>query len=246
MLVERFREKTGKKKQPETFMDSEDNLESFQSWIRKLEQSTLSLSSRLAAIERRISGRPSDTSSILSQDTMQGPIQRIFADLKDAKKKKTVEETAHILDTEFSFMQEELVKQRDDLESMKEQLGSITTSLQEIKDQLVELHTTNMQLVGDTTTRLDRIERREPPTLKLAGKEIPIEITGLIGGIIMFFIALIVIIGQKDIIISPIFLSIIGIILIASTIIKTLKLSATPLKSLKKTEPIARQIDDTR
>ncbi|MEM0466167.1 MAG: hypothetical protein QXX20_00985 [Candidatus Thermoplasmatota archaeon] len=250
MLADHFKPKTNaKKKQKAEENEFEENLESMKTWVRKIEQSTQSISSRLAAIERRISGRPADTQSILSNDATQGPIQRIFAELKDVKKKKNPDEIIHVLDMEFSYIQEEIIKHREELDVLKEQLRSITDSLSQIKENLDALQTTHIQLVHDLTKRLEIMERRAPPVMKLGSKEIPIEMTGLIGGILMLAITLIVVAGQKDILISPVFLFSISLILLGSTALKTMKFSNSTihgfLSSKTKTSAVVAKNNDT-
>ncbi len=252
MLADRFKPTPdAAKKRKQNAADKEqfeENIESMKTWVRKIEQTSQSISSRLAAIERRISGRPTDTQSLLSGDISAGPIQRIFAELKDAKKKKTPEETIQLVDMEFSFIQEEIIKQREELDDLKEKFRAITDSFDTINKNLDELQTTNMQLAQDIATRLDILERRAPPVLKLGTKEIPIEMTGLIGGILMLAITGIVIAGQKDILISPVFLFAVSIILLASTALKTMKFSNytfnTFTQKRKHPSPITRKTHD--
>ena len=76
------------------------------------------------------------------------------------------------------------------------------------------------QMSRDVNVRLEKIERREPPVMRIGSMEIPIEFTGVIGGILVFIIAILVIVGQKEIIISPIFLAVVGILLISSALFK--------------------------
>ena len=53
MLTQREKKKMLKKED----VVSEDNIQSLRSWVRKIEQSTMSVSSRLSAVEKRLSGR---------------------------------------------------------------------------------------------------------------------------------------------------------------------------------------------
>lgn len=57
-------------------------------------------------------------------------------------------------------------------------------------------------------------------TMRIGEREVSLEITGIIGGIIAFLIAGLIMLGGRDIIISPIFLTIIGIIFISFSILK--------------------------
>jgi len=216
----------------------EENIQSLRSWIRKIEQSTTSIGSRLAAVEKRLSSKKLDTTnSSLSPDILQGPIERIFQTIKEEKKKQTNQELVSLLDIEFTVMQDELVQQHQDIDTMKQQLNDITTALGEIDVRLQRLNQTTSNLTADLTPRMKKIEQREPPVIRLGDMEVPIEITGIIGGILAFIVAFLVIIEQKDIIISPLFLSFIGIILIGSALIKSVDFHRS-----SRTHPKNRQI----
>jgi hypothetical protein len=69
MLVNKNKE--NKKKIRKDTITSEDTIQSFRSWVRKIEQMTNSISCRLAAVEKRISSQKNGNSnnSILT-DTM--------------------------------------------------------------------------------------------------------------------------------------------------------------------------------
>jgi len=224
MLTHKRKLKTTKKKTKKD-TSTQDNIQSVRSWVRKIEQTTNSVSSRLAAVEKRISKRNMDSSNnSLSITMIEGPIERIFADLKDEKNNKGLVEVSKILDSEFSIMQEELVSQENEISSIESQLTTISVSLAEIKEEIKNVHTAETQLSRDLHIRLEKIESREPPMMKIGSMEIPIEFTGIIGGILVFIIAILVIVGQKEIIISPIFLAIVGILLIGSALFKTINL----------------------
>ena len=219
MLVNKHKPKTSKKKT----MSSQGNIQSMRSWIRKIEQSTNSVSSRLSAVEKRISRRSMGSSNDLIQSNLlDGPIEQIFADLKEGKSSKDIEEVSRLLDSEFAIMQEELISQENEITSLEGQLSTISSSLAEIKEEMEKLQTSEMQMSRGVNVRLDKIERREPPVMKIGTMEIPIEFTGVIGGILVFVIAILVIVGQKEIIISPAFLAIVGILLISSALFKTI------------------------
>ena len=53
MLVRKPKTKTTKKKTKKD-TSSQDNIQSMRSWIRKIEQTTSSVSSRLSAVEKRL------------------------------------------------------------------------------------------------------------------------------------------------------------------------------------------------
>jgi len=238
MLVRKPKTKTTKKKTKKD-ASSQDNIQSMRSWVRKIEQMTNSVSSRLSAVEKRISRRNLESPSDPIQKAMlEGPIERIFADIKEEKNNKDIEEVSRILDSEFSIMQEELISQENEITSLESQLTTISSSLVEIKEEIKKLHTSETQMSNEINVRLEKIESREPPVMKIGSMEIPIEFTGVIGGILVFIIAIFVIVGQKEIIISPVFLAIVGVLLIGSALFKTINLGSGISRYYKKTTKI--------
>ena len=239
MLVDKRKSKTTKKKSKKEAIPSEDTIQSFRSWIRKLEQTSNSLSSRLSAVERRLSKRKSaGTSASLSGPLMEGPIEKIFEYLNEEKQGKPIEEVSKILDSEFAIMQEELIAQQTELVSLKESMEDLCTSLSDLTEEMKDSQHQGSTAVEDITARVKSIERREPPVMKLGRMEIPIELTGVIGGILAFILAFLIITGQKDIILSPLFLFIVGLVLIGSAVFKTLDLGSMIVKPFKKMKPV--------
>ncbi len=239
MLVDKRKSKTTKKKSKKEAIPSEDTIQSFRSWIRKLEQTSSSLGSRLSAVEKRLSKRKSDGTYISSSDpNVGGPIEKIFEHLKEETQGESIEEVSKLLDNEFAIMQEELIAQQTELASLKESMDDLRTSISDITEEMKNDHHQDFTALEDITNRIESIERREPPVMKLGRMEIPIELTGIIGGVLAFTLAILVIIGQKDIILSPLFLFIVGLVLIGSAVFKTLNLGSIIAKPFKKMKPI--------
>ena len=230
MLVNR-KEKSSKKKKTKKDPELEqENIQSLRSWVRKIEQSTTSIGSRLSAVEKRISSKKHDsTNSSIPGNILEGPIERIFQNIQDEKKKQHSQELGALLDAEFTVMQDEIVQQHQDLDEMKQQLNDINTTLNEINTKLQHLDNATGYLSSDLTTRVAKIERREPPVVRFGTLEVPIEITGIVGGILAFIVALLVVIDYKEIIISPLFLILIGILLIGSALIKSFNFRSSTL-----------------
>ena len=69
MLVNKEKKKDkAKTKQKKTSEIYEENIQSMRSWVRKIEQTTNSVSSRLSAVEKRLSIKKVDFSSIEKND----------------------------------------------------------------------------------------------------------------------------------------------------------------------------------
>ncbi|MDH7516821.1 MAG: hypothetical protein QHH19_00480 [Candidatus Thermoplasmatota archaeon] len=216
---------------------SEENIQSFRNWIRKIEQTTNSISSRLSAVEKRISRKTDDSDKKILYGTLEEPISRVFTVLKDEENKKTIEEAAQVLDSEFSIMQEEIKSLQDDVDGLREKTDELKSLLNKINENIKVKQIYTSKVLYDISLRLEKIERREPPFMKLGDMEIPIEITGFIGGILVFIIAVMVALGHKEIVISPLFLFLIGIVLIASTLLKTFNIKASNSKPFRKPKP---------
>jgi uncharacterized RDD family membrane protein YckC len=78
--------------------------------------------------------------------------------------------------------------------------------------------------------RMKRTERQEPFVMRVGALEVPVEFTGLIGGLLAFIIAILVLIDQKSILLSPVFLFLVGLLLIGFALLKMVRTrSRTPL-----------------
>lgn len=218
MLVRKRKEKKIKKRGREKEIDSEENLQSVRSWIRKIEQTTASVSSRLAAVEKRLSGRMSETNGLKIID-LQGPVETL---LVHGKKKNTTE-IAHVLDTELSCLHNEQLREQQELNILKEQLNEIGktqttvfTTLQTMQTSIADVHTL-------VESQKKHKEKHEPFVMHLGSLEVPVEFTGIIGGLLVFLIAILVLIGQKEILLSPLFLFPVGLLLIGFALVKMIR-----------------------
>ncbi|MEA3458649.1 MAG: hypothetical protein U9R21_08235 [Candidatus Thermoplasmatota archaeon] len=232
--------KTKKKKALyESKVSSEDTVQSFRSWVRKLEQTANSLSSRLSAVEKRLSLKKfNDSSGLISGNIMKSSIEKIFENINEKKEDKALEELSKLLDKEFSIMREELTSQQIEIATLKEKMDGINSSLEIITAAANKEDVYNSKLLDEFQLRLEKIERKNPPVMKLGDMEIPIEITGVMGGIIAFIMAVIVAADQSEIIISPLFLLLIGFILIGSALFKTFNIGSWFVKFFKKPSKI--------
>ena len=236
MLVNKDKEKTSKSKSRKDVF-SKENIESMRSWIRKIEQTTNSISSRLSAVEKRVSGKKLESSDNSTSDsTRERSIEKILKKLKEGENGKGIEEIAKILDNELSLMGEEIISHENDISSLDGKLNTINETLAEINEKIKKLEEFELQISNDFMPRLELIERKEPPVMKIGKLEIPIEITGVVGGILAFIIAIFIIAGQNEIITSPLFLIFIGFVFIASALSKTFHIKTSISKFLKQTK----------
>lgn len=218
MLVRKKRENLLKKKAIHEDPSSGENLQSLGSWIRKIEQSTTSVSSRLSAVEKRLSIGMIESESV-HLVTMEGPVQKLILN----GKKKNASEFARALDGELNLLHNVLVNQEQELGLLKEQLVVVEKMNMAITEDLQKVHTAMSQMNTTMELRLNRPERREPFVMRLGTMEIPIEFTGIIGGLLAFTIAILVAINQKAVLLSPLFLFLVGVLLIGSAMLKMVR-----------------------
>ena len=218
MLVRKKRENLLKKKAIHEDLSSGENLQSLGSWIRKIEQSTTSVSSRLSAVEKRLSIGMIESESV-HLVTMEGPVQKLILN----GKKKNASEFARALDGELNLLHNVLVNQEQELGLLKEQLVVVEKMNMAITEDLQKVHTAMSQMNTTMELRLNRPERREPFVMRLGTMEIPIEFTGIIGGLLAFTIAILVVINQKAVLLSPVFLFLVGVLLIGFAMLKMIR-----------------------
>lgn len=225
MLVRKKKEKFLRKKEARAEAESEENLQSFRSWIRKIEQTTTSVSSRLSAVEKRLSGGMID-GGVPPTLSMDGPIQTLFSNVK----KRNITDVARVLDSELVLLHNELVHHQQQADSLKEQLGKIQDINSTMTTELEAIHTTIDNFHTMMDQQMNQKERQEPFVMHLGSLEVPIEFTGIIGGLLAFTIAILVLINQKEILLSPWFLIPVGLLLIGFASLKMVRQrSRTPL-----------------
>ncbi len=238
MLVRKRKEKLSKKKRNIDVADSEENLQSVRSWIRKIEQTTSSVSSRLSAVEKRLSGRMSDV-PIGKTIGVEGPIETLFITMK----KKDSPEVARVLDGELCFLHNELVRHQQETQALKEQIDTYEKAQVTMMTEMQALQTTMAELKITLEDQQRKPSRSEPFVMHLGSLEVPVEFTGIIGGLLVFLIAGLIMIGEKEILLSPWFLIPVGLLLIGFALIKMIRNHSTrsyqPLLSLPLNQPSA-------
>lgn len=225
MLVRKKRETLLKRKTISEDISSDDNIQSLRSWIRKIEQSAMSVSSRLSAVEKRLSGGMMDPEGI-NPVVMNGPITTLLVN----RKQKNAGELARVLDGELVTLHNELVQQEQELGRLKDQFTVIEDMNTTTRGELQAVLTTLSQMNSTTELRMERLERREPFVMRLGAMEIPVEFTGIIGGLLAFLVAFLVALNQKAILLSPVFLALVGILLIGSAMFKMIRISRSTMR----------------
>ena len=175
--------------------DNNDKI--FSTWIQKLEQNIKSIEKRLDAVERRLSGES----------------------FKSTKFRYNVKEKEDISKDELSKIKEK-IKIIEMKISELEKKEPVTISLKRNSSAKgnKEIHDFDKS-ISELKERLKKLESRET-VVKIGKIEFPIEITGIVGGIIAIIIAIILLSGYKNIITTPSFVFAIGLILLISVAIK--------------------------
>ncbi|MBN1860927.1 MAG: hypothetical protein JW840_05645 [Candidatus Thermoplasmatota archaeon] len=219
MLVRRRKDHVLKKKGLSEGAAGENTVQSLRSWIRKIEQTTGSVSSRLTAVERRLSGGMTEFDE-KHPIPLQGPIETLFMD----GKKKNTGELARVLDRELSVLHNQVAEQQQQTSDLREHLGAIEQKNTTISHDLQVVQTTTSKMNATLEQRLKHTEQHHSLVMRVGAVEIPIEFTGIIGGLLAFTIAILVLLGQKEILLSPIFLFLVGLVFLTFALVKMVRL----------------------
>ena len=195
------------------------------SWIRKIEQTTNSIGSRLAAVEKRLSNKRSNVSnnSLSGLTIIEGPIEKVLSELKDETETRNMDYVLRIVDNELALIHDEIDSQQSDIDSLNIKINDLTKLITQLNEDIKKIRDIETRFLTDFRVRLEKIENRTPPVMKLGRMEIPIEISGVIAGVIALLAAFFVMIKQNSILVSPVFLTLIGCVFIGSALLKSFK-----------------------
>jgi hypothetical protein len=219
------KENTKKKKKDELAV-YEDNIQSMRNWVRKIEQTANSLSSRLAAVEKRISiDAGLNNNGFITVETEKCSIlSKAFEDLQGCNG-KDFDKLIKVIGSELSILHGDLASLQNEISLFNEKVDDINSRFSNIKEEIYKTLEYEEQVVNDVNERISRLENRAPPVMKLGGMEVPIEIAGVIAGGTALFAAVLVVFKQQSFLVSPGFLAFVGIVFIAAALLKTVKTS---------------------
>jgi hypothetical protein len=176
--------------------DIQDSVSEMHTWMRNLEQNVMSVSARLGAVENRIS------------------IPTMISDGKQRKERNNVDKSDN---SQEASIAESTIKQ---FHQMSEELQKIIVSLKENEKKLDALQAfkvnTEKELQG-----LHGQKQSHTMVMKLGEKEIPLELTGIMGGMISFGVALMLFLDLSEVVLSPLFLVGIGGLFLLSSLLRT-------------------------
>jgi hypothetical protein len=239
-----IRKKKNPRKNASPEIIPEDNIQSLQGWMRKLEQDTISLSSRLTAVEKRLSWKKHENTSDTEPYTkVGGALKKIFENI-ELKDHDPLQKEFDSLDKAFALMHEQLNTQHHELLVLNERIEELDTCLDGLSEELKKGKRYDEPFLEDLRERMTRVEQKQPTPVILGGIEIPIELSGFIGGILAFIIAVIISMGESNIIVTPWFISLIGGVLIGSALLKTLHRSSKNGLFVKKSKEFTSTVEE--
>ncbi len=217
---------SNKKKTVKNSELNDDNVQAMRSWVRNIEQATNSIGSRLTAVEKRISLRKNNQliSSIPSFKIVEKPIQNVLSELKESG---DLEDGIKCLivafENNFAFLDDKIQSQHAEIQILNEKVNELNKSLDDTYKEIKKTRNIQLKFLADFRKRIEKIEKRSPPTMKIGNTEIPIELSGVIAGAISILAAFLVSFNQQNLLISPAFLATIGLVFISSAIFKSIK-----------------------
>lgn len=173
-----------------------DNLSEMQTWMRNLEQHLMSVNARLGAVEHRITGSSSihqtPQDSLIPNEGKDEPSSLILMN--------------ELTKNQLQRFEKQLTTLSDKIDSVDEKQASFTSFRKETS-----------QFVQSMKAQ----KNNQPVIMKIGRKEIPLELSGVLGGIICFVVAGLAAIGATEIVLSPLFLTGIGLVLVSGTFFRT-------------------------
>jgi len=197
---------------------ADENLQSLRSWIQKIEQTTTSVSSRLSAVEKRLSEGRTE----LAMRTLGGMNDSVEAILLDEPNKNTTEPVS-TLDGELYNLHTTIADQKQEADTLKEQMHELRTMNTQVRLDLEMAQTTISEMHTALEHHMQNTARHKPFVMHVGALKIPVEFTGIIGGLLAFTVAILVLINQKEILLSPIFLVLVGILFLGSALVKVVR-----------------------
>jgi chromosome segregation ATPase len=198
----------------------EERITTLHSWMQKNEQMISSISGRLAVVETRLS-LVAPISDLESRQACSGPIQRL---VQETKRHANVRAWARVLDHDLAALQERLQTQDQQLKEITGQLTAFPGTASEIT---TTSDTLKVEIAQSTQSLADRLAQLEQPrgrlfTMRLGRFELPLELSSILIGGLAFTVAGLVALGQKEVLGDPLFLAGIGILFLASAVVKRL------------------------
>jgi hypothetical protein len=226
MFVKNKKEKKVNKRTMQKEECSEESVHYLRSWIRKIEQTTSSVSARVSAVEKRLSGGTYGKEGDVPIG-MEGPIETLFLHAK----KKNAGDFVRVLDGELRFLHSEVATQQNDTSELKGKLQALEKTNETLGAELKVTQTQLSEMKLTWERQKNESEQQTPLVMHVGSFAVPIELTGIIGGSLAFVIAFLVSIEQKEMLLSPVFLISVGVLLLGCAVVKMVRSRSRPLVS---------------
>ncbi|MBS3749292.1 MAG: hypothetical protein KGY67_06285 [Candidatus Thermoplasmatota archaeon] len=172
------------------------NVSEMQTWMRNLEQQVSSVGARLGAVENRLSHAAN-------------------TNLYESKDDESVMYSTSSVETVHASINTQV-------RSLEKQMQSLTQSFSKINHQVQRLDEFKKNS-KKKESQLNNQIRPQSFIMKIGKKEIPLELTGIIGGLVTFIVAGLVVFNASNIVLNPWFLMGIGSLFITSSVLRTNK-----------------------
>jgi len=205
--------KIGKDKKERKEQEHKQRQVNVEDWLQRLQQRIESIEKRLDAVERR-----------LSNEAFTGAK---FGGTTEEEKKSSAK-----LKEVVENLRKEIDSLRKNIEAVQRNGAPANVSGENAEKPVtisIKRGADYSKELASIERRLEKLEksRKNTPTVKVGKIEVPIEITGIIGGLLAFLIAALLFAGYKNLVVSPPFVIFIGIVLMVATALKTYFINAS-------------------
>ena len=199
--------------------DDPERITALHSWMQKNEQMIASLSGRLAVVETRLSlvAPPSDNDA---HEECVGPMQQL---VRDGKKNRIVNTRAwaKVLDHDLESLRASLQDHDRRLDVITNQMTVMSASVEKTLSASTQAKAEAALTTASVMERLTQVEQRDQPLAMHLGRfELPLEVSGILMGLLAFMISALIFFGQKAVLVDPMFLTGIGMVFIVIAIMK--------------------------
>jgi len=182
--------------------------------LRKMEQTIESLSTRLDAVERR-----------LSDMDFEGPVVIDNQTPSSGYTENSIRQLSKKMKTEITHLQQELQEikraQADAHQPGKaDQQSSASPTVIHAGKHNRGGSDAHRKKVAELEQRMEELEGQKA-TVQVGRIEIPLEISGIVGGMLAFLIAVLLFQGHRGLVTSPAFVASLGVLLVIAAACKT-------------------------
>jgi len=192
--------------------------------LHSLDQGLRSVEKRLRAVERRLSGGDASGGELEQyeadlerelEETREG-ITAITQELEDLKSSTA---TSEELDTELQHLRQQVTELSQSLQGLKEENAGLKDLLSEDKKQNTEQSSEELKTeIAQLRERLEKAEKRN--RINIGSMQVPMEMSGIIGALILLATGGLIMAGRWDIIRSPYFSFAIAFIFAVAVLMK--------------------------